>query len=38
MNFSSTVEENDDDVDSALINFINRKINQNEQSQDSLFI
>jgi hypothetical protein len=37
MNFSSTVEENDDDADFALINFINRKINQNERSQDSLF-
>jgi hypothetical protein len=38
MNFSSTIEEDDDDVDSALIDFINRKINQNERSRNSLFI
>jgi hypothetical protein len=38
MSFSSTVEENDDDADFALIDFISRKINQNERSQDSLFI
>jgi hypothetical protein len=38
MNFSSTIEENNDDVNSALMNFINRKINQNEWSRDSLFI
>ncbi len=38
MNLSSTIKENDDDVDFALIDFINRKINQNEQSRDSLFI
>jgi hypothetical protein len=38
MSFSSTIEEDDDDVDSALIDFISRKINQNERSQDSLFI
>jgi hypothetical protein len=36
MSLSSTVEENDDDVDSALIDFISRKINQNERSRDSL--
>jgi hypothetical protein len=30
MSFSSTIEESDDDVDFALIDFINRKINQNE--------
>jgi hypothetical protein len=30
MNFSSTIEKDDDDVDFALIDFINRKINQNE--------
>jgi hypothetical protein len=28
MNFSSTNEKNDDDADFALIDFINRKINQ----------
>ncbi len=38
MNFSSTIEKDDDDVDFALIDFINRKINQNEWSRDSLFI
>jgi hypothetical protein len=38
MSLSSKIEENDDDVDFALIDFINRKINQNERSQDSLFI
>jgi hypothetical protein len=38
ISLSSTVEEDDDDADFALINFINRKINQNERSQDSLFI
>jgi hypothetical protein len=38
MSFSSTIEEDDDDVDSALFNFINRKINQNKRLQDSLFI
>jgi hypothetical protein len=38
MNLSSTIEKNDDDVDSALIDFINRKINQNEWSRDSLLI
>jgi hypothetical protein len=27
MNLSSTIEENDDDADSALIDFISRKIN-----------
>jgi hypothetical protein len=36
MSLSSTVEESDDDADSALIDFISRKINQNERSQDSL--
>ncbi len=36
MRFSSTIEENDDDVDFALINFINRKINRNKRSRDSL--
>jgi hypothetical protein len=38
MNFSSTIKEDDDDADFAIINFINRKINQNERSQNSLFI
>jgi hypothetical protein len=38
MSFSSTIEEDDDDADSALIDFISRKINQNERSQDSLLI
>ncbi len=38
MNFSSIIEEDDDDVNSALIDFINRKINQNERSRNSLFI
>jgi hypothetical protein len=38
MSLSSIIEENDDDVDSALIDFINRKINQNERSQNSLLI
>jgi hypothetical protein len=36
--FSSTIKEDDDDVDFALIDFINRKINQNERSRDSLLI
>ncbi len=35
---SSTIEKSDDDVDFTLIDFINRKINQNKRSQNSLFI
>jgi DNA-directed RNA polymerase subunit K/omega len=34
----ATIKKNDDDIDFALINFINRKINQNERSRDSLLI
>ncbi len=36
MSLWSTIEESDDDVDFALIDFINRKINRNERSRNSL--